>query len=845
MRHFAFNSLNDTGWLVMLVVTVIVCVACIGLLSRYERRLVERRLGLTLLVLRLAVVAAVFLTLLEPVITWTMDRTETGRVLISLDVSDSMSTVDKQATQGERLRWLRAMNMIGNDSVDARLDRWQEAFDDDREPEWVDEGEANSATEREELASARRQQLNEMMESLEQTPRREVARRLISNGPSSLQKELTELAQVEMQVFAGKSELADEATLTELTDSPSDSLQTGTSDLMTGVTSTGGDDTAGPLAGIVLFTDGQDNAALDTERLLARARNLPVPVYPVMIGSERRPKDLAIGELSYPEMIYENDAAQLTAQIRTPGFDGEEVTVTLEPIDAPEHAQTQTMLTTDRSLDVEFKLDATQIGRRQYVLRVEPQAGETREDNNEKPFSVNVIDDDTRVLLLEGIARWEFRFLDNALSRDPHVEVDKIVYHQPYLGVLPETFFPRALPLPADGDGDVESPFANYDAVIVGDISPNDLPERGWTLLEQFVQEEGGTVVLTAGKHHFPKEFELPLVDQLLPVERVREIEEPGRHEQQPPMVRGFHLTLTPEGAREQFLQFDADRNENNRIWDSLPGHSWGLAGRAKPSATVLASLRDETGQGGLDFERQNAMIVQQHVGAGQVLWIGIDSTWRWRHRAGDQYHHLFWGQIARWAAKFKASAGNEHVRFGPERAEIALGEDALIRARWNQRFLNEFPNLEARAEFYSLQGEPGSRPVLTIPLKPTDSRTFIHEGTATGLLAGEYRVELHVDHADLGDETVSAELVVIETPTTELAELAANRDLLQQLADATGGRLFLPDEVDEIPVLFTDVTEHETSQEEIALWDHWLVLLLCFALLTTEWVLRKLNGLP
>ncbi len=107
------------------------------------------------------------------------------------------------------------------------------------------------------------------------------------------------------------------------------------------------------------------------------------------------------------------------------------------------------------------------------------------------------------------------------------------------------------------------------------------------------------------------------------------------------------------------------------------------------------------------------------------------------------------------------------------------------------------------------------------------------------------YRVELHVENADLGEEPVSAELIVIETPTTELAELAADRDLLQQLADVTGGRLFMPDEVNEIPALFTDVTEHVTSHEEIALWDHWLVLVLCCGLLTTEWLLRKRNGLP
>ena len=198
--------------------------------------------------------------------------------------------------------------------------------------------------------------------------------------------------------------------------------------------------------------------------------------------------------------------------------------------------------------------------------------------------------------------------------------------------------------------------------------------------------------MLTAGKDHFPRTYNSQTVERLLPIEKLRVIEDSGPQQAGAPSTRGFHLALTPEGSRREFLQFDADTQNNARIWDSLPGHAWGLTGRAKPAATVFASLRDETDQGrgsgggGLDYERKNVLIAHQHAGAGQVLWIGVDSTWRWRHRVGDQYHHRFWGQITRWAAKFKARAGNEHVRFGPDRAEIEVGEDALLRARWNQR---------------------------------------------------------------------------------------------------------------------------------------------------------------
>ena len=38
---------------------------------------------------------------------------------------------------------------------------------------------------------------------------------------------------------------------------------------------------------------------------------------------------------------------------------------------------------------------------------------------------------------------------------------------------------------------------------------------------------------------------------------------------------------------------------------------------------------------------------------------------------------------------------------------------------------------------------------------------------------------------------------------------------------------------------------EEAETRDESTLWDHWLVLLAFFALLTVEWTIRKLNGLP
>ena len=62
---------------------------------------------------------------------------------------------------------------------------------------------------------------------------------------------------------------------------------------------------------------------------------------------------------------------------------------------------------------------------------------------------------------------------------------------------------------------------------------------------------------------------------------------------------------------------------------------------------------------------------MRQNYGLGRVLFVGIDSTWRWRYRTGDLYHHTFWGDTIHWAAADKSlGTGNDFVRFGTSRKD-------------------------------------------------------------------------------------------------------------------------------------------------------------------------------
>ena len=844
-RELILQGLATSGWFWFCAAVCVVAAVCVGLLLKYERTLVSSRVGNALLALRLSVLALLGLTFLQPVVTWVIDRDRSAKIIVAIDVSESMDTADSHASKASLLRWARSLEMIGNAATDERLDRWISDYESGNEPNWVQESESSTEASRAELARLRKANVEQVIETVGALPRREIAVRLLNSTSRPLLEQLNEIGAVEIRAFASKAETFDESILGESLAGPIPSLIPQQSDLSV-ATDVGVADDTSKVMGVVMLTDGRHNADSDPLEAAVRLGTLNTPLIPVMIGSELRPKDISIISLEHPQIVFQKDTPVVKARLAADGFRNEELTVTLQHADGTEESRVVRVHPDTAGtpfVDVDFPLNAETIGRDEYVLRTEVKEGETRDDNNQRSFAVEIVDDQSHVLLIEDEARWEFRFIDNALSRDERVDLKHVVFDQPHIGVLPTTFFPQRLQLPATPADVAESTMAELDLIIVGDVSPSNVTSNVWKVIDEFVREQGGTLVLLAGKNQFPARHASPELRQLLPMTNLREIDLAQSGADASPVERGFRLKLTPDADSHAMFQFDTDIFENRRIWSQLPGHTWGLTGTARPGTTVLATAY-RANEPSLESERDSAMVVHQYYGFGQVLWIGIDSTWRWRHRVGDKYHHRFWAQLARWAARNKTSAGNDFVRLLLPSSSLTVGDDAIFEVRWQKRFLDLNPDLQASIEIFRESDLPGEKPFSRIDLKLVDGTPLLFQARAIGLPSGTLTAKVAVENANLGSE-VSASLYVSDPLTGELSDLSANRDLLTQLAEVSGGELILPDEVHRIVELLQPPEESTQSREETTLWDHWIFLLLFFALLTTEWVVRKLNGLP
>jgi hypothetical protein len=287
-------------------------------------------------------------------------------------------------------------------------------------------------------------------------------------------------------------------------------------------------------------------------------------------------------------------------------------------------------------------------------------------------------------------------------------------------------------------------------------------------------------------------------------------------------------------------LQLAADVATTRQRWSGLPRLPWAIAGRAKPGATVLATV---------DENASSVVMAAQPYGLGRVLWVGTDGTWRWRHRVGDAYHHRFWGQVVRWAASGKLGAGNAFVRFGPVRPRAAEGEPVRIQARLSEAVPGVGPDLLFAARVFRAGSNTAESESAVVALRPVPGRPRTFEGESPALPVGSYAVRLDApglaDALRLGKPPPEAPLDVVARDTSERVELAAARDPLERLASATGGVLVPDSEADRLPALIRTRTKEIVRTAETPLWDSPGALLAFFAILTAEWVTRKRVGLP
>jgi hypothetical protein len=634
----------------------------------------------------------------------------------------------------------------------------------------------------------------------------------------------------------------------------------------------------GRVLGVVLLTDGQHNWGPSPAAKAGELGERKVPVFAVPLGALEPPPDIAVVAMKAPANVFKDVDANVEARVKVSGLPAQDVIVELlqgGKVNDPEHTKTIHHDGGDRLYPVRFQVRMDRVGTQTLEVRARPADPRTREvsaDNNRAAALVRVARDKARVLLVDGEARWEYHYLANALRRDRSMEPDGVVFLQPRVGRIseaelektgnPRLTLPAAPPPAGEGRPELPDPLAKYDCIILGDVAPEQLPPAERRRLEKYVAERGGTLVLLAGKRSMPLAFagdDDPL-SRLLPVQQPHAVSPPA----------GFPVTLTHEGTLTPYLQMEPEPEKSAERWAGLPRHFWGVVGRTKPGAVSLAFVADEAAppaaaaaKAGKDtVENTQALIVRQNYGFGRVLFVGLDSTWRWRFKVGDTYHHRFWGQVARWAASDKLlPGGNRHVRFGSREPVYRQGREVEVVARLAEDTPPLAPGALAGARLYRQNPDGKEQAVALVPLARGDSQPRVLEGQVRDLPPGQYRIELEIPSLadklkappEPEDETEDKQrrdtFSVLPPDGGEMVDLATNWTLLKDLAARSHGEVIAPADLHRLVERLTSQAVTRELREDEKIWQDaplvWVTLGLILLLLTGEWVGRKLAGLP
>ena len=572
------------------------------------------------------------------------------------------------------------------------------------------------------------------------------------------------------------------------------------------------------LRAVVLLSDGDFNLGQPPVGAAQKYRLRGVPIFTIPVGTETRLPDLDLLTVTAPTYGIVGENVQIPFTIRSSLDRQVRTIVRLRDDSGRERTKNIVLAPNAETYDsILWRLEKE--GSSTLTLSVPVEDGELVSANNARAFTISGRPERIRVLIVETLPRWEFRFLRNALQRDPGVELSCLLL-RPELGPGGGTDYIEKFP-------ETLEELSKFDVVVLGDVGvgKNQLTKEQCALIRGLVENQASGVVFLPGRQG----NQITLLDtelsDLIPVT----LDE--KNKQGFPETLATPLNLTTEGRASLLTMLGDSEEENPEIWRRLPGFFWHAPViRAKGGTEVLAVHANRRGPFG-----PVPLMVTKSAGSGKVLFMGIDSAWRWRRGVEDLYHYRFWGQVARWMSYQRNMAAGQRVRlfYTPERPEPGA-------------------SVTLNANAFDANGAPLKEGAVSVDITSPDGKTQRVElqknETEWGSYTGRFKIDLPgawklratvFGASDLPTETT----ILAQGVDIEKTGQPARLDVLEEIAKVSRARSILPEQLAELIGEINALPEPRPLENRIPLWSHWGTLVLLILLLGTFWVGRKLNG--
>ena len=576
-----------------------------------------------------------------------------------------------------------------------------------------------------------------------------------------------------------------------------------------------------PLSGVVLITDGVDNASKQWTESLSRLEARHIPFYTVGVGSENITRDAEIVKVAAPRDTLKESTAVVDVSYRSHGFSGRKATLYVrengvllksEEVVLPADGEIA-----EKSIDLPVKNEGTRL----FSFALQAQDDRIPE-NNTLDALVEIKNDHPQILYIEGEPRWEFKFLRRAIQDDPNIRLVTLLrssqnkfYRQ---GIDKEEML-------AEGFPKKREELFQYKGLIFGSIESTFFTQDQLKMVVDFVSNRGGGFLMMGGRNSFVggRYQNSPIAD-ILPIQMSQE--------DRTPIIGRLKLAVTDYGRAHPLMKLSPDANANIKQWSELPPlNDFNKTLEAKVGGIVLA--RGQPEQKG---SSEPILLAYQRYGRGRTMAFTSGSSWRWQMEMDheDQTYELFWKQILRWLV----NTSPDPVMISSDKDTYLPGEAIRLYAEVSNKTFDRMNNAKVIAKVTNPDGVTES-----LALDWNGAQEGVYQTELNASEPGIYRVEID---AAQGSENLGTNRTAFQVQDRPVEYYNARLDtrFLQSVASATGGRYYPLSKIGDVPDDAVYVAGETSFVEQKELWDvPFLFMLLCVTL-AAEWFWRKRKGL-
>lgn len=795
---------------------LLIPLALLGLVSIvwfYRREKLSRLARTTLITLRTATFLILALLICRPTLEATLQTERQRPIVLLIDNSLSMSLQDPRPTPADKLRLAMLTGLIP-----------------------LSQGIPPDAS------------LSHVPEKTPETlSRAEIVRLVVAHPELKLLEALATKGPVQVKLFGVG------VTTTQLPLTPSPSPSRGEGGQIPGFTATepktalgdaimsliSGDIPADRPAAIVALTDGlEQGGQIGAEQAAQKCKQLEIPLHCFGVGSSDF-ASLQFKSLTVPDALLLEDTVSAQMIWRANGLQSKPLSLVMtlgDAIVARKDITGKDGESITQSVPFVVPKNLRSDGPVDFTVTVSgPALSDSPMSQVEFSKRVRLLDRKVRVLLVDQSPRFEIKFLMASLLRDRRVEAAFHFTGNDPAGMQNAPFLPT---LPAS-----RSELFHYDMIFLGDVAPEAWGAERLTWLRDLVREGGGLVMI-AGKKFTPAAYMNTPLAEAIPIESA-----PGMPAFDDLLkTENYRPLRSAAGQRHEVLALADSNEENEAIWRELPGfYSFFPAIKLRPGALSLLNHPTQKLASPLGGGRPGLIgagtplpiMALQRYGRGEVLYLGADEVWRWRPNVGDKYYSRFWGQVIYQLGLPRLLGGARRVHFSLERFDQFVGQPGFVYVRGYDHDFQPLGDVKLQARIVPLDrhGKPSGEPVQPLTFEGLPGQVGEYRALLPNDKVGRFLLTLdapepsqlpfHVDYPP-NDERIPAPMAAAQ---------------LKKLGELTGGGFYREEDLSKLTKDVRGLLGTFTFRRDAVMWNP-LMLLVITALLTAEWIVRKMTNL-